>query len=429
MRALFLPFLAFSGCGPVTLDPGTVEDSTPDVPPDTSADSGSQDGADTGVEEVGGVDDFAAWVYDQSIVHTLEIELSDQAFEELYLYSEAYESSHWVEGNIVYDGERVDSVGVRLKGRWGSWRSVYQKAAFKIDFNHYVDGQVFYGLKGLTLNNMVIDYSYLREHLAYKVYEAMGVPSPRNAYTWVTVNGEAFGLYMNVETADDVYLSRFYDDSDGNLYDADYIRWPDGSYSVLDFYTSLAPLFEQEEGEDTSGDDLMALSQMLDETVGSAEVYQTSADWIDWDHHHRMMAAEMWTGQIDGYSLNQNNYLVYFDPSDGRMDVLPWDHDYAFLHASDWGFSWYWPRGRLSGLCVADTDCQAHLKDQVREVISQVESLDLMTQLEETRAMILPYVEADPRKEAGMDYTIWYQNVLREWIMVRNAELEEMWGL
>ena len=80
-------------------------------------------------------------------------------------------------------------------------------------------------------------------------------------------------------------------------------------------------------------------------------------------------------------------------------------------------------------MCIADADCQAHLKDQVREVLAQVESLDLLTELEETRALILPYIEADPRKEAGMDYTNWYQNVLKEWIIGRSAELEEMWGL
>lgn len=394
-------------------------------------DSGSFGEGDAGLEAVGGItsEELSAWIYDSSVVHTLDITMTQQAFDELYAYSEAYESNHWVEASLVYDGQEVDSIGVRLKGRWGSWRSIHGKAALKVDFNHYVDGQTFYGLKGFTLNNMVIDYSYMREHLAYKVYEAMDVPAPRNAYTWVTVNGEDFGLYLNVETVDDVYLTRFYEASDGNLYDADYVRWPDGSYSVLDFYTWDVPYFEQEEGEDTDGADLMAVAEFLDETVGISDFYELSGEWIDWDHHHRMMAAEMWTGQIDGYSLNQNNYLVYFEPGDERAKVLPWDHDYAFLQASDWGFSWGYPRGRLSGLCVADADCQAHMKDQLRSVIETVESMEMDRILEETHDLILPYVEADPRKEAGMDYTIWYQNVLREWIQTRAGEIESFCSL
>ena len=413
----------------VSVIPNTSSDIADTDPNDST--SNPEPYEDTGPEWVQGVvtEELSAWIYDPEVVHTLEITLSQTAFNELYTESEAYESDHWVRGSITYDGIRVDDVGVRLKGRWGSWRSIYGKAAFKIDFNHYIDGQVFYGLKGLTLNNMVIDYSFMREHLAYHVYEAMGVPAPRNAYTWVTVNGDPFGLYMNVETADDVYLSRFYDDPDGNLYDADYIRWPDGNYTVLDFYPSLVEYFEQEEGEDTTRTDLMTLSTFLDQNAYTADFYEESQELIDWDHHHRMIAAEMWTGQIDGYSLNQNNYLVYFDPNDDRMDILPWDHDYAFLHASDWGFSWYYPRGRLSAVCVADADCQAHLRDQLRAVNDVVEELDLVRVLQDTREMIWPYIEADPRKEAGLDYTNWYQNVLTEWFMERSAEIESMWEL
>ena len=313
----FSPFLLmFLGCSPVILDVQDGANGLDESGGAADGDSGSFGEGDAGLEAVGGItsEELSAWIYDSSVVHTLDITMTQQAFDELYAYSEAYESNHWVEASLVYDGQEVDSIGVRLKGRWGSWRSIYGKAALKVDFNHYVDGQTFHGLKCFTLNNMVIDYSYMREHLAYKVYEAMDVPAPRNAYTWVTVNGEDFGLYLNVETVDDVYLTRFYEASDGNLYDADSVRWPDGSYSVLDFYTWDVPYFEQEEGEDTDGADLMAVAEFLDETVGISDFYELSGEWIDWDHHHRMMAAEMWTGQIDGYSLNQNNYLVYFEP-------------------------------------------------------------------------------------------------------------------
>ena len=108
---------------------------------------GDEQSGDADLEDVGGItpEELSAWIYDPSLVHTLEITMTQQAFDELYAYSEAYESDHWVEADLVYDGQEVDSIGVRLKGRWGSWRSIYGKAAFKIDFNHYVDGQAFYG--------------------------------------------------------------------------------------------------------------------------------------------------------------------------------------------------------------------------------------------------------------------------------------------
>jgi hypothetical protein len=402
--------LSLAACSPASIELG--EDSTQGS--HTGTTPPTEAGFEAEIEEVTGVDTetLSEWIYDPEVMHHLDITMSQDSLIALYSESEAYNSTYWVEADITYDGEAVEQVGVRLKGRWGSWRNVDAKAAFKIDFNRYVDGQVFHGLKGLTLNNMVIDYSYMHERLAYEVYEVMGVPSPRNAYTWVTLNGTDYGLYLNVETADDVY-----------------IMWNDGSYTVLDFYTSLAMYFEQEEGEDIGSADLIGVAEMLDENEGSSTFYEDSSVLIDWEYHQRQMACEMWTGQIDGYSLNQNNYLVYFNPEDGRASVLPWDHDYAFLHASAWGFSWRSPRGRLSENCVASPACREALQEQIIAVNEAVEDLDLSSQIEEINTLIWPYIQADPRKEAGMDYTQYYQDVLKLWVETRSQELESMWGL
>jgi hypothetical protein len=49
-----------------------------------------------------------------------------------------------------------------MVGRWiirGSLRTLDQKAAFKIKFDEFIEGQTFLGLKKLTLNNMVEDPS------------------------------------------------------------------------------------------------------------------------------------------------------------------------------------------------------------------------------------------------------------------------------
>ena len=57
----------------------------------------------------------------------------------------------------------ADAIGVRLRGKIGSFRTLSGKPKFKIDFNQYVEDQRFYGLETLSLNNAIVDCSYLKE--------------------------------------------------------------------------------------------------------------------------------------------------------------------------------------------------------------------------------------------------------------------------
>ena len=100
-------------------------------------------------------------------------------------------------------------VGVRLKGgELGSLRTLDQKAAFKIKFDAFVEGQTFLGLEKMTLNNMVEDPSMVHEAAAYEAFRALGVPSPQTGFAYLRVNGESFGLHLNIETQDKIALEK-----------------------------------------------------------------------------------------------------------------------------------------------------------------------------------------------------------------------------
>ena len=77
--------------------------------------------------------------------------------------------------------------------------------------SHSVSGQRFFGLKTLTLNNMVQDPSMIHELLAYKVFRSAGVAAPRTGYAYLRVNGADYGVYLNIETLDTVMLPRWFD--------------------------------------------------------------------------------------------------------------------------------------------------------------------------------------------------------------------------
>ena len=51
---------------------------------------------------------------------------------------------------------------------------------------------------------------------------------------------------------------------------------------------------------------------------------------VDMEQFHRFWALESLIGFWDGYCANQNNYFVYVNPADSRLQFIPWGLDSAF---------------------------------------------------------------------------------------------------
>lgn len=136
-------------------------------------------------------------------------------------------------------------IELKLKGS-ASMRPLTGKAAFKLKFPK---GSRPDGLKKLTLNNMVQDPSKVHEVTAYEVFRAAGIAAPRTGYATVSVNGEPYGLYLNVETLDDVSLPLWYP-STQHLYEGT-------------LHSHLRPggetTFEIDEGSESDASDLATL--------------------------------------------------------------------------------------------------------------------------------------------------------------------------
>lgn len=139
MIALLPGFLACSRLTVPDAAVGSVDTATP-AADDTAlgpADSGDA-GADTGglpgsdEEPRPGLD--LPPVLDDTVLHTFAITLGAESRQ--VLLDDPYT---WTGGSVEIDGQRIDDVGVRLRGKIGSFRTLDQKPKFKIDFNQYAD--------------------------------------------------------------------------------------------------------------------------------------------------------------------------------------------------------------------------------------------------------------------------------------------------
>ena len=282
------------------------------------------------------------------------------------------------------------TVGIRLKGE-SSFRDLGGKAAFKVKFAEFVKGQKFLGLKNLTLNNMVLDPSMVHEALAYATFRAAGVPAPRTGYADVRVNGEEFGVHLNLETLDDVFLERLFgsfEEPPQHLYE--------GGFEV-DVLPGEAGEFEVDEGEESDRSDLEALIETVAAT--SPGFSDRVAGLADLEEMTRMWAVERYIAHWDGYSTEPHNYYLYSDPL-GEFQMLPWSTDQTWA-LPQLGFGP--PGAALFEPCFADAPCRALYIDALRQARGVVAALDPGAEAQELAALLAPWqqLEEAPRKPFG----------------------------
>lgn len=385
-------------------------------------DSGEADTADD-IDEVGGADHP---VFSSTTIHEIALTIAREGLGSLHATPFEYTSI-----DVTIDGLTLTQVGVRIKGKYGSFDEITGKPSLKLDFNHYVEGQEYEGLEKLNLNNAIVDCGYNRDRVSYELWRQLDLPSLRTGYAHVTLNGEDYGLYVLVEAPDDEWLNRTFKDDSGNFYDGKYYMTDDWSYySFVDFQTGLDDYFRLDEGTDVALADVKAITAVREDYARSDEYYAALDPLINWEKILRHLAAEQWIGQNDGYALNRNNYFVYFDPDDdGRALMTPFDLDYAFLRAEDWGFSWRSPSGALLSNCLKDDTCEAAWFDAIRYVAEHVDEEALIAYADASVALIAEAADADPKRSCGSASVTSYQRAVTTWIDGRNSELLDYWDL
>jgi spore coat protein CotH len=276
----------------------------------------------------------AANLFDDSVLHTLQIAMHSRDWDELragYLENDSYPA------DVTWNGVRVANVGVRSRGRT-SRSSV--KPGLKIDFAHYSTRGQFLGLQALVLDNLLQDKSMIRERVAMAFLRRFGVPASRVAFARVFVNGQYAGLYAMIEEIDTLFVQRTLGDSNGTLFEYRYQRPYYGEYlgDDLDFYR---PLFEPRAREYDSVFNLYDPVRELFRAINHApaERFQDEVGMhLDLAATLRYAAADVLLAEADGILgfAGMNNFYLHRHSTTQRHQLLPWDKDYAL-------FQWNYP--------------------------------------------------------------------------------------
>ena len=130
-------------------------------------------------------------------------------------------SEQFIMADVVVNGTKFQNVGIRPKGNSSLSQvagSGSDRYSFRLQFDEYIKGQTCFGLDSFVVNNMVGDYTYMKEYVSYELMREAGVDAPYFGFADIRVNGEGWGLYLAVENYGDSYEARTFGTTSGMMY-------------------------------------------------------------------------------------------------------------------------------------------------------------------------------------------------------------------
>lgn len=284
-------------------------------------------GEKLGLSKASSLPGYTFRLFDNSRVHTIDIQIEDWG-----AFLENAEKEEYVSCTVEIDGEAFHQVGLRAKGN-NSLRLTKEyhlsRYSLKLEFDHFTDGGNYYGLDKFSLDASFQDNSYLKTYLVYDMMNFMKVPSPLCSYVWVTVNGQDWGLFLAVEEPEEAFARRNFGNDYGNLYKPDYRSLEAENADVALKYIDENPdsypnIFENAKFK-TSQEDQKRLIEAL-KVLDSGENLETA---VNIDEVLRYFSVQVFVMNWDSYlGYTGHNYFLY--EKDGVISILPWDYNLAF---------------------------------------------------------------------------------------------------
>lgn len=235
------------------------------------------------------------------------------------------------------------------------------KRSWRIELERGDDEDAFVGLDRINLKAMVNDPSQMREALAWRMFDRIGVVASRHTYARCAVDDRYLGLFSFIEDVDGRFLKdRFGRNDEGNLYKAACgsigcatlaHRQHDGDDTGRQYRTGdddpTYRLRTNEDDDTNTYDDLAAFIRVINGIglPGHAERFASDAFRERVEGIMNVWAFLRWAGanvlmgSWDNYFATPSNYYLYNSGRRGAHDTfvehpyftfIPWDYDNSF---------------------------------------------------------------------------------------------------
>jgi spore coat protein H len=312
-------------------------------------------------------------------------------------------SNELVPATFTADGVVYENVKIRYRG---AWARTWHKKGLKLFFN---DGKEFKDQRRLNLNAGYRDPAFVRETLAYHIFEKSGAIASKSHLARIHLNGQFRGLYVAVEQPDKAFLKA------RNLKGATIFksssRMKLGDERDLGTEDMFRQHYEQETQKDEPGS-YAELQSFCSELARTKDVLDFFNRRVDLEKYINYLAANALCQNWDG--ANKNHFLVYDGNNSKKWFPLPWDLDRTLGDHWDWTFhsanlpielgtrqlpgvtGW----NRMQDRFFSHPELRARLADRLQELLEK----------EFTTEKLFPVIDklaADMAPEAALDRQRW----------------------
>ncbi len=268
-------------------------------------------------------------LYDLSVLRTLFLEFDSDDWEKEL--ADFRPTDVDVPAKLTVDGDTIDGVGVHFRGA-SSYFMVGEghKRSLNLSIDHGDKEERLHGYRTLNLLNANGDPSMMSSVL-YSHIARHHLPAPKANFVRVVINGECWGVYVNVQQANKDFLAESYGSAKGNRWK---VKGRPGGRGGLEYFGADAEpyrgIFELKTKEnDAAWRDLIAVCRIFEETpLGKLE--EKIRPVLDVDEALWFLAIDNALVNSDGYWTRASDYTL-FEDTDGVFHVIPHDMNECFV--------------------------------------------------------------------------------------------------
>jgi spore coat protein CotH len=284
-------------------------------------------------------------LYDANVLRTIFIEFENSDWEsELESF---HNTDVEVPATVMVDGQKYPLVGIHFRGM-SSYGMVPagSKRSLNLSFDFVNEDQRLLGYKTLNLLNANDDPTFLHTVLFSQISRQY-IPAPKANLVKVVINGESWGVYVNAQQFDKVFLGENYPSTKGT-------RWkvsgsPGGGGSLAYLGENIADYERRYEMKTSDGEKawkaLIKLCKTLDETPPE-QLEAVLAPQLDIDGVLWFLALDNALLNSDGYWIRGSDYSLFRDAND-KFHVIAHDMNETLQPAMGPGMGG--PRGGPGG--------------------------------------------------------------------------------
>ena len=270
-----------------------------------------------------------AGLYDPGVLRTLFLEFEAEDWEQEL--EDFNDTDVEVPARLTVDGRTIEGVGVHFRGASSYFMvPAGSKRSLAVAVDHADPDADLLGYRTLNLLNANGDPSMMSSVL-YSHVARPHIAVPKANFVRVVINGESWGVYVNVQQANKDFLRECYGDSKGGRWK---VKGRPGGRGGLEYFgervDAYRDVFELKTKEDPAAwGDLVALCRIFDETpVGRLEARVRPV--LDVDEALWFLALDNALVNSDGYWTRASDYTLFQDAG-GVFHVIPHDMNECFV--------------------------------------------------------------------------------------------------